>query len=208
MQQRLRAAAGTLYKDLVMAGAGPSRGANTGSLGYYFAPVLPFRQGTSHDDPPGSFRTDTITLMYVPPTFAQTTLATAGPGAAVGGYRRRTGRRLSRWRRAVRVQGRHVRSDLRRRQRRLRHVHDHGCPTRTCCMSSAPAAALHARITSRMRPRLFRLTSIVYSLKSDAVAGTYQLCRERRRRRRGAGRRSSRGADVRLLRRVATAALI
>jgi hypothetical protein len=81
MQQRLRVAAGTLHKDLAMAGAGPSRGANTGSLGYYFAPVLPYRLGTNHDDPPGSFRTDTITLMFVPPTFAQTTLAAEGPGA-------------------------------------------------------------------------------------------------------------------------------
>ena len=111
MQQRLRVAAGTLYNDLVMAGAGPSRGANTGSLGHYFAPVLPYRQGTNHDDPPGSFRTDTITLMYVPPTFAQTTLATGGPGAVsadIGVNRSR----LSIWRRGVRVQGRNVRSDL------------------------------------------------------------------------------------------------
>ena len=81
MQQRLRVAAGALYNDLAMAGAGASRGGNSGSLGRYFAPVLPYRQGTSHDDPPGSFRTNAITLMFVPPTVAQTTLATAGPVA-------------------------------------------------------------------------------------------------------------------------------
>ncbi len=81
LQQRLRVAAGTLYKDLVMAGAGAYQGANRGSLAHYFAPILPYRQGTNHDDPAGTFKTDTITVMYVPPTVAQTTLATNGPGA-------------------------------------------------------------------------------------------------------------------------------
>src|SRR3989304_1393368 len=84
MQQRLRVAAGALYKDLVMAGAGASQGANRGPLSYYFAPILPYRQGTNHDDPPGTFKTDTITVMYVPPTMAQTTLATGATGATSG----------------------------------------------------------------------------------------------------------------------------
>src|SRR5687768_6715222 len=84
MQQRLRVGAGTVSGGLMIAGAGPSRGALAGSLGHYFAPVLPYRRGTNRDDPPGSFRTDTITLISVPATFAQTTLATVGPGAASG----------------------------------------------------------------------------------------------------------------------------
>jgi Tfp pilus assembly protein PilW len=79
MQQRLRVAAGTLYKDLVMAGAGAYQSANRGSLSHYFAAVLPYRQGTNHDDAGGTFKTDTITLMYVPSTAAQTTLASSGP---------------------------------------------------------------------------------------------------------------------------------
>ena len=79
MQQRTRVAAGALYKDLVMAGAGTTQGANIGPLIQYFAPVLPYRQGTSRDDPAGTFRTDAITMIYVPPTFAQTTLVGAGP---------------------------------------------------------------------------------------------------------------------------------
>ena len=79
MQQRLRVAAGTLSNDLLMAGAGAYQGANKGPLGYYFAPVLPYRQGTNHGDPSGIFRTDAVTLMYVSPTVAQTTLATNGP---------------------------------------------------------------------------------------------------------------------------------
>jgi hypothetical protein len=81
MQQRLRVAAAVLYKDLVMAGAGAYQSANRGPLSYYFAPILPYRLGTNHDDPAGTFKTDTLTVMYVPPTVAQTTLATGGPSA-------------------------------------------------------------------------------------------------------------------------------
>jgi len=79
MQQRLRVGADTLYKDLVMAGNGAYQGGYPGSLLFFFAPVMPFRQGTVNDDPPGTFKTDTITLVYVPPTFVQTTLSTQGP---------------------------------------------------------------------------------------------------------------------------------
>jgi hypothetical protein len=79
MQQRLRVAANALYGDLVMAGAGASQGANLGPLVQYFAPVLPYRYGTNRDDPPGTFKFDTITVMYLPPSVAQTTLVGAGP---------------------------------------------------------------------------------------------------------------------------------
>jgi hypothetical protein len=75
MHQRLRVAAGTLYADLLQAGAGADRGPNRGSLAQSFAPVLPYRQGTSQDDPAGSFATDTITVMFIPPTVAQTSLS-------------------------------------------------------------------------------------------------------------------------------------
>ena len=79
MQQRVRVAAGALYQDLVMAGAGVYESANRGSLSHYFAAILPYRQGANHDDSGGTFKTDTITLMYVPTTAAQTTIATGGP---------------------------------------------------------------------------------------------------------------------------------
>ena len=62
-----------------MAGAGVYQSANRGSLSHYFAAILPYRQGTNHDDSGGTFKTDTITLMYVPTTAAQTTIATGGP---------------------------------------------------------------------------------------------------------------------------------
>src|SRR4051812_47810308 len=75
MQQRLRVGVDSLYKDLGMTGNGAYQGSMSGSLLYMFTPVMPFRQGSLNDDPPGTFKDDTITLMYVPPTFAQTSLS-------------------------------------------------------------------------------------------------------------------------------------
>jgi hypothetical protein len=76
IQQRGRVAAGLLYKDLVMAGAGPyqgGEGARTGPLSQFFAPVLPYRAGRSGSDPArGVFhRDDAVTIVYVPATAAQ-----------------------------------------------------------------------------------------------------------------------------------------
>ena len=79
MQQRTRLAADTLYKDLVMVGSGSYAGDNPMALSYFFAPVMPFRQGRLQDDPPGTFRTDAITLMMVPATTAQSTIAQPMP---------------------------------------------------------------------------------------------------------------------------------
>lgn len=79
MQQRMRIGVDTLYKDLLMTGAGAYSGAMTGSLGHYFAPILPYRIGQVSPDPVGSYFTDRITLMYVPPTSSQTTIDTPMP---------------------------------------------------------------------------------------------------------------------------------
>ena len=81
MQQRLRVAADTLTKHLIMAGAGAYQGVQAGSLVFYFPPVLPFRQGATDDDPPGTFASDRITIIYVPSTTAQTTLSASLSGA-------------------------------------------------------------------------------------------------------------------------------
>jgi Tfp pilus assembly protein PilW len=76
MQQRLRVAQDTLYKELVMAGAGAYLGKqSTGSLVSFFAPVLPYRQGAVGDDGIGKFKTDTLTVLHVPSTTAQTTIS-------------------------------------------------------------------------------------------------------------------------------------
>ena len=80
MQQRLRVAADALQRDLLMAGAGSYVGASAGAvtagpLVHSFAPVLPFGQGFATDDEPGTYRSDRITILYVPSTTAQSTLA-------------------------------------------------------------------------------------------------------------------------------------
>jgi len=75
MQQRLRVAVDTLTRDLAMAGSGAYAAGRIGPLVHVLAPVLPFRWGQSGADPVGTVRTDTITLISVPSTAAQTTLA-------------------------------------------------------------------------------------------------------------------------------------
>jgi hypothetical protein len=75
MQQRLRVGVAAMSRDLTMAGAGAYLGTQSGPLSSFFAPVLPFRQGAANDDPVGTFASDRITLIYVPWTTAQSTLA-------------------------------------------------------------------------------------------------------------------------------------
>jgi prepilin-type N-terminal cleavage/methylation domain-containing protein len=84
MQQRMRVAAEALFRGLLMAGAGPYHGATTGSLANFFAPVLPYRVGQVSSDPADDifYRSDAMTLVYVPTTAAQTTIGTPMPTAA------------------------------------------------------------------------------------------------------------------------------
>jgi prepilin-type N-terminal cleavage/methylation domain-containing protein len=77
MQQRMRIGSEVLFRDIVMAGAGPYQGNNTGSLINFFAPIVPRRTGRLNPDPTqgaASFKTDAITLLYIPNTYSQTTL--------------------------------------------------------------------------------------------------------------------------------------
>ena len=74
MQQRLRVAVETLQQDLVMAGAGTYQGAKIGTLVNYFSPILPHRVGTSCPARADNPHPQAITIMYVPPTTAQTTI--------------------------------------------------------------------------------------------------------------------------------------
>ena len=76
MQQRLRVALDFLTRDLTAAGGGAYTGGQPGPLMQSFAPVLPFRQGLTGGAAVGGFQTDVITLISVPSTAAQTTLAT------------------------------------------------------------------------------------------------------------------------------------
>jgi len=82
MQQRMRIGNDMLFKELVMAGAGPYQGATTGSLINFFAPILPRRTGLTGADPStgaASFKTDAITLSYIPNSYSQTTISQSMP---------------------------------------------------------------------------------------------------------------------------------
>lgn len=80
MQQRLRVATDAVSKDLLMAGAGAFQGARAGPLDFFLASVVPWRQGSLGLDPAGTFKTDTLTVVYVPPaTAAQTTVRQSVP---------------------------------------------------------------------------------------------------------------------------------
>ena len=67
MHQRVRAAADTLSAEILKAGLGAYSGPTPGALVLNTAAILPYRLGGATDDPPGSFRTDTITVTYVRP---------------------------------------------------------------------------------------------------------------------------------------------
>jgi hypothetical protein len=74
MQQRLRVGVDSLSRDLVMAGAGTYLGQSAGALTNFFAPVMPYRSGEAYSDPKNGiyFRKDAISVLYVPPSPAQT----------------------------------------------------------------------------------------------------------------------------------------
>jgi hypothetical protein len=81
-QQRARVIAETLGRDLRLAGAGVDRGSMTGPLGRMFTPVWPRRVGRLRPDATSTARPDVITLVHVPDTVLQTSLALPGAPAA------------------------------------------------------------------------------------------------------------------------------
>lgn len=75
-QQRARVMAEALGRDLRLAGAGVDRGPASGPLSRSFSPVLPRRVGRTRADGVDIARSDAITLIHVPETNLQTSLAT------------------------------------------------------------------------------------------------------------------------------------
>lgn len=76
VQQRLRVAADTLYQRLIVAGAGAYAGPNGGPLSNSLAPILPYRTGGVVRDPPGTYKTDTVTIFSIAKDAAQPVGAT------------------------------------------------------------------------------------------------------------------------------------
>jgi hypothetical protein len=86
IQQRLRAAADAIGRDLLNAGGGAAWGVDAGPLLSSIAPILPYRQSPG-GDPPGTFRADAITLISVSAGPDQTRLQRAyytAPDPATG----------------------------------------------------------------------------------------------------------------------------
>ena len=81
-QQRLRVATAALRHDLMMAGAGPARGARAGPLIDVLPPVIPARIGAMNPDPELTARTDRISIVFVPESRSQTTLRSGMAGSA------------------------------------------------------------------------------------------------------------------------------
>lgn len=80
LHQRLRVAEQALRRDLLAAGAGLSRGVPRGPLIDAFPPVVPARSGRIGADPELSYRSDRITVVYVPGDASQTRLAVSMAG--------------------------------------------------------------------------------------------------------------------------------
>jgi hypothetical protein len=76
LQQRLRVGTDALTKDLIMAGAGISAGGLAGTLLNHLAPVLPYRAGLTNSDAVAGrfYRTDAVTVLYVPPVAPQASI--------------------------------------------------------------------------------------------------------------------------------------
>ena len=85
VQQRLRISVDALRRDLLMAGAGIYAGPATGPLNRFIASVMPYRAfGDAADPVRGTFfRPDTISLVYVDSTSAQSTLSASLPAGSL-----------------------------------------------------------------------------------------------------------------------------
>src|SRR5687767_14083825 len=79
MQQRLRVAVEMLSAHLQMAGAGVSSATAAGALHHSFAPLLPYRVGVNESDADAGirFRSDAVTVVYVPSVAAVSSLEAA-----------------------------------------------------------------------------------------------------------------------------------
>ena len=74
LQQRLRVASDAIASDLALAGVSGA-GERVSPLGRTIPAVLPFRAGPVHPDPPGTFKDDTLSIVYAAADSSQTTLA-------------------------------------------------------------------------------------------------------------------------------------
>jgi prepilin-type N-terminal cleavage/methylation domain-containing protein len=86
LHQRIRVGIDALERDLLMAGAGMYAAGAVGPLHHALAPVMPYRAFGPASDPAGGthFRTDAISMLFVPTTASQTTLSMPMAAGALG----------------------------------------------------------------------------------------------------------------------------
>ncbi len=84
VRQRARVATATLERDLLSAGAGPTLGATVGPLVSLLPPVVPYRRGQTRDDAVAGvfYRSDALSIMFVPPTSALARVRWAVPSGS------------------------------------------------------------------------------------------------------------------------------
>lgn len=82
VEQRLRAAADALTRDLAAAGTGVWTGPLGGAMGRVAPAVLPYRIGRRFPDAPGSYRANSISVLAVDYGGPQTTLASPLPATS------------------------------------------------------------------------------------------------------------------------------
>ncbi len=82
MQERMRIAADSIEKDLLMAGAGTYSGTLAGALANFFPPILPMRMGSLSPDPEMSYFNNRISIAYVPDTASQTDVSSTMPSTS------------------------------------------------------------------------------------------------------------------------------
>lgn len=85
LQQRVRVGTDVMFRELLMTGAGPYQGPVRGALLNFFAPIFPRRVGRTSPYPletVTTFRSDTITLTYIPNTYSQTTISSPMPNVS------------------------------------------------------------------------------------------------------------------------------
>lgn len=85
LSQRARVGIDALQRDLLMAGAGMYAAGDVGPLHQFLAPVMPYRAfGDGSDAAAGTyFRADAISMLFVPSTPSQTTLAMEMPAGGL-----------------------------------------------------------------------------------------------------------------------------
>lgn len=85
LQQRVRVGIDALQRDVLMAGAGMYAAGDVGPLHQFLPPVMPYRAfGAGSDAAAGTyFRTDAISVLFVPSTASQSTLAEPVPAGTL-----------------------------------------------------------------------------------------------------------------------------